>query len=435
MSITNKKLKFPNGFLWGAATSAHQVEGGNRNDWSEWEKENAERLVKEAGSKWEKWQQEKFPEMFDPQNYISGQACNHYNRYEADFDIAKELGHNAHRFSIEWSRIEPEEGKFDDKEIEHYRKVIKTLKDREIEPFVTLWHYTNPVWIRDIGGWENKKTIEYFVRYVEKIINVFPEVKFWVILNEPTVYVSLSYLKGTQPPGRKNIFMARKAMNNLTQAHKAAYELIHKKHESAQIGTAYSVNFWQGYKNYPWNWILAKIMNSLEGYFFKKIEKKSDFIGFQYYRSVTLGWKRRGNFWGIFDSTFHEGEAITDLNWNIYPQGIYYFLKKAAKYNLPIYITENGIADADDSKREKFIKDHLFWVRKALGEGVDVRGYFYWSLMDNLEFVEDRGFWPRFGLVEIDYKTLERKIRPSAWEYAKICKSNELTIDGNYTKW
>lgn len=424
----SEKLKFPDGFLWGAATSAHQVEGGNKNDWSEWEKKNAEKLVEEAKNKWKKWQQEKFPEMFEVQNYISGQACDHYNRYEEDFGIAKELGHNAHRFSIEWSRIEPEEGKFDEREVEHYRKVIKALKGSGIEPFVTIWHWTNPVWIRDIGGWENKRTIDHFLHYTEKIVKSFPEIKFWIVLNEPTVYSSLGYIKGTQLPAKKNIFKAQRAISNLVKAHSRAYKLIHSINNKAMVSTAYSVNFWIPFKDRIWNKTLSLIMNYLEGKFLKKIKNKADFIALQYYRSITIGFKCGGNFLGMVSNEMHDQENITDLNWKIYPEGIYYFLKKNAKYDLPIYITENGIADSDDFKREKFIKDHLFWVHKALSEGIDVRGYFYWSLIDNIEFVEDRGFWPKFGLVEVDYKTLERKIRPSAFEYAKICKNNELEI-------
>ena len=158
--MSERQTTFPKDFLWGAATSAHQVEGGNRNDWSEWEKKNAEKLAKDAPKRFADWQVKKFPEMLTSENYISGAACDHYNRYEKDFDIAKELGHNAHRFSIEWSRIEPEEGKFDEKEVEHYRKVIQAIRDRGMEPFVTLWHWTNPLWISEIGGWENKKTID-----------------------------------------------------------------------------------------------------------------------------------------------------------------------------------------------------------------------------------------------------------------------------------
>ena len=150
-------------FLWGAATASHQVEGHNHNDWSVWEKENAERLSRESDGK------------YPPENYISGQACDHYNRYEEDFDIAKSLGHNAHRFSVEWSRIEPEEGKFDEREIEHYRNIIKALRARGLEPFVTLWHWPLPPWLVKEGGWESPRAPEYFARYVDRVVRALNE--------------------------------------------------------------------------------------------------------------------------------------------------------------------------------------------------------------------------------------------------------------------
>src|SRR3989344_7856094 len=175
---------FPDGFLWGAGTASHQVEGGLTNDWSEWEKQNGERLANEAEKKFAHtphWGDIK-KQAQDPSNYISGRACDFYHRYEEDFDIAKSLGHTAHRFSIAWERIEPEEGKFDEKEIEHYRQVIKALRARGMEPFVTLWHWPLPLWLRDIGGWESKVIAEYFERYVGKIASEFQnEVKFWII--------------------------------------------------------------------------------------------------------------------------------------------------------------------------------------------------------------------------------------------------------------
>ncbi len=422
--------KFPSGFFWGAATSAHQVEGGNYNDWSVWEKANAERLAKDAKTKWQPWQQEQFPEMFDPQNYISGTACDHYNRFEQDFDIAKELGHNAHRFSIEWSRIEPEEGKFNEEAIEHYRQVILALRSRGLEPFVTLWHWTLPLWLAEKGGWLNKESPKYFERYVNKVLTFCADIKFWITLNEPAVYSSLSSIKGTQPPGSKSIFKAAKTRANLIRAHKLAYSAIHAISNSALVGVGNSANFFIPHKNKAYNnKILVKIVSYLENSFFNKIRKNIDYVAFQYYRSIEIGFKFGGSFLGVIENNLDSGGERTDLGWKIYPEGMYYFLKDLQKYNLPIYITENGLADAADEKRGEFIKDHLHWVRKAIGEGVDVRGYFFWSLIDNFEFVEIRGFWPRFGLVEIDYKTQERKIRPSAREFAEICKNNSLKID------
>ncbi|MEK7481920.1 MAG: glycoside hydrolase family 1 protein [Patescibacteria group bacterium] len=423
--LENQKLIFPARFYWGSSTSAHQVEGNNHNDWTEWEKENAERLAKEAKKKFgylQNWPEIK-EQAQNPQNYISGRACDYYNRFEEDFDIAKSLGHNAHRFSIEWSRIEPEEGKFNEKEIEHYRKVIKALKSRGIEPFVTLWHWTNPLWIRDIGGWENKKTIEYFLRYVEKIVSKFDyEIKFWITLNEPEIYSSISYLKGEWPPQKRNPLSYLLVIENLIKAHREAYKIIKKIQPAVKVGIAKNNVYFEAYQNKLINRLLKKIIDWWWNfYFLNRIKKYHDFIGLNhYFYNLIKNFKFNQN----------ENREVSDLGWEIYPEGIYYVLKDLKKYGKSIYITENGLADAKDEKRGKFIKEHLYWVNKAIQGGVDVRGYFYWSLLDNFEW--DKGFWPRFGLVEVDYsakggsasggKTMKRKIRKSALEYAKIIK-------------
>ncbi len=389
-------LKFPKNFYWGSATSAHQVEGNNINDWSEWEQKNANRLAQMAKrEKWPDYILNSYPSPLQPENYISSRACNHYNQYEKDFDIIKSLGHNAYRFSIEWSRIEPEDGKFDEKEIEHYRKVILALHQRGIEPFVTLWHWTNPLWVKNKGGWKTKETINYFSRYVEKIVPIFKnEIKFWVVLNEPEIYAGNSYLLSIWPPQKKNILSYILVLNNLAEAYEKAYKIIRRIQPESQVGIA-KQNIYFKRPLFLIDWFLNKR-------FLNKIKKYQDFIGLNYYRRFPE----------------NKNKIISDLSWEIYPKGIYYILKDLKKYQKPIYITENGLADAEDKRRTAFIKEHLKLVYQVIREGVDVRGYFYWSLLDNFEW--DTGFWPRFGLVEIDYKTLERKIRPSAWEYKKI---------------
>ncbi|MBU1159704.1 glycoside hydrolase family 1 protein [Patescibacteria group bacterium] len=411
----SKILKFPEGFYWGAATSSHQVEGHDHNDWTEWERSNAKRLAGESKKYWEK-SFEIFPEMGLESNYISGCACDHYNFFEKDFEMAKDLGHNAHRFSIEWSRIEPEEGKFDEKEIEHYRQVIWALKKLGMEPFVTFWHWTLPYWVAQKGGWESKKTIKYFERYAEKIVSELGDhVKFWITLNEPEIYASNCYFKGVWPPQKKSLFIYRKIIKNLIKAHIHCYKIIKQNRPSVAIGIAKNNIYFEAYKNKFLNSILKKFIDWWWNfYFLNKIRNHQDFIGLNYYfhNRIKNGFNK------------NENKETSDLGWEIYPEGIYHVLKQLKKYNLPIVITENGIADAKDKKREKFIKDHLYWIHKAIQEGVMVRGYLYWSLLDNFEW--DKGFWPRFGLVEIDYKTMERKIRPSAYEYAKICKNNRL---------
>ena len=422
------ELKFPDGFLWGAATSAHQVEGGTINDWTEWERENAKRLAQSASRKsWPDYILSGYPNPLEPANYISGRAGDHYNRFREDFDIAKSLGHNAHRFSIEWSRIEPEEGKFDEKEIEHYREVIKALRERGMEPFVTLWHWTNPVWIGDINAWINKDTVKYFLRYAEKMFKVYGDlVKFWTPLNEPGTAVSHGYLFGCQPPGLKNKYFANAAFKNLMRVQKKIYELAKSIRPEFQIGCSHFMFYQKPYNNLPWNILAAKIFDYLaDRRFFKAFRDSCDFFGVQYYQPFFVNIRFGGRYFWLMENK-QTGERRNDLGWQIAPEGIYHVLKKAAKIGKPIYITENGLPDAQDKSRGKFIIEHLRFLHRAISEGVDVRGYFYWSLLDNFEFVEMRGFWPRFGLVEVDYKTLERKIRPSAWEYAEICKSNSL---------
>lgn len=363
--------KFSKNFFWGTATSAYQVEGGIKNDWSE------------AGKK-----------------YDAGQACDHYNRFEQDFDLAKKMNNNAHRFSIEWAHIEPEQGKFNQKEIEHYKKVIKALKDRGLEPFVTLYHWTLPVWFAKKGGWLNKKSPEYFAKYVEFVVRNLSDVKFWITINEPDIYTPHSFLTGKFPPFKKNWFKTQKVLTQLISAHKKSYQIIHKISSNNQAGIAKNSIFFSG--------ILSFINYRRNLWFLDKIKDYQDFIGVNYYIRQSL--------LGILKFRHME---VSDLGWEIYPKGIYHILKDLKRYKKPIYITENGLADAKDKKRAKFITNHLFWIHKAIKQGIDVKGYFYWSLLDNFEW--DKGFKPRFGLIEIDYKTLKRKPRPSSKVYAKIC--------------
>ena len=402
-----KIFKFPKDFLWGAATSAHQVEGSNHNDWTEWEKENAARLSKKNEGK------------YPPENFISGRACDHYSRYEEDFDLAKKLGHNTHRFSIEWSRIEPEEGKFSELEIEHYRSVIRALRARGLEPFVTLWHWTMPTWFVEIGAFEKRANIEYFARFCQRIVKKFSgEVTFWITINEPEIYAGNSYLKGVWPPQNKNFISYIKVLTNLIKSHKNIYEIIKKYDSKAQIGITKNNIYFEAYQNKIGNRILKKFIDWWWNfYFLNRIKKYQDFIGLNHYFHNRIK---------NFKFNQNENKKISDMGWELYPESIYYVLRSLKRYNQPIYITENGLADAEDKNREWFIKESLKNIHKAISEGVDVRGYLYWSLLDNFEW--DKGFWPRFGLVEINYRTLERRIRPSAWEYKKIIEANSIEI-------
>ncbi|TSC69538.1 MAG: beta-glucosidase [Parcubacteria group bacterium Gr01-1014_70] len=399
----------PDKFLFGAATSGHQVEGGTHNDWSEWEVENAK--IKMQNAKLRRYPDyilQKYPNPLQEENYISGKACDHYNRYEEDFDIAKKLGHNAHRFSIEWSRIEPEEGKFDEKEIEHYRLVVSALRERGMEPFVTLWHWTLPVWLSAKGGVLAKDFPICFEKYARCVASALPDARFWITLNEPEIYVFNSYYRSIWPPQKKSVVSFFRATYALNVAHQRAYRVIKNNISDASVGVAVNQSYFEsggGMVNDILKWGADRVWNWR---FLWYVSGELDFIGLNYYfhNRIDYGFNKNKN------------EKISDMGWELYPEGLYHVLLGLKQFQKPIYITENGLADAKDQHRAWFIREHVHYMKKAMDQGADVRGYFYWSLLDNFEW--DKGFWPRFGLVEIDYKTMERKIHPSAWEYKKI---------------
>jgi beta-glucosidase len=411
MDSNNEKiLKFPKDFLWGASTSAYQIEGGNVNDWSEWEN-SPKRIetLKKAGK--------------NPADYICGQGCDSYNRYEEDFDIVVKLNNNAHRLGIEWSRIMPEEGTIDYNEIEHYRKVFKALKDRNLKIMLTLWHWTVPIWIKNKGLWENKETVEHFKKYVAIVVEELGEyVDFWIILNEPLLHIAHGYIDGKFPPNRKwDLFRSAKIYKNLSKAQSECYKIIHNKYPQTQIGATLLTGCYEPANK--WNPIevsICKIANYVRNdIFFRGLKGKFDFIGVDYYHHIRIVW------YPPFKKNLNK--KVSDFGWEIYPEGIYHILKNYSKFKKPIYVVENGVADAVDKYRKDFIIDHLKYVHKAISEGVDVRGYFHWSLLDNFEWAD--GFGMKFGLVEVDRQTFERKIRPSAFAYAEICKTNQVKID------
>lgn len=411
-------LQFPKNFFWGASTSSHQVEGGNHNDWSEWEIAHAEELANTAASKFSHWLpywQEIQDQAQDPANYISGKAADHYNLYEKDFDILKDLNMNAYRFSIEWSRVEPQYGSFDWKVVEHYHDMIKSLRDRGIEPFVTLWHWTIPTWFRDRGAWLNVDAPRYFSDYVNKIVSTFPEVKYWITLNEPEVYARQSFLAGDWPPQERSFGKYFMVVNNLASAHNYISYAMKQIRPAAAIGIAHNAVYLEplpaNFINKGAAWLINWWMNR---YLLNRISKNMDFIGINYY------FRSRVNFTPYLSQPT-QSRAQSDLGWQLYPEGIYHVLKDAKRYRKPIFITEHGLADARDQQREWYVTESLKYMQKAIQEGVDLRGYFHWSLLDNFEW--DKGFWPRFGLVEVDFKTLERKVRPSAKKLAELIKS------------
>ena len=413
--------KFPDGFLWGAATSSHQVEGGSRNDWSEWEETNAERLATKAAAEFshlKNWAEIK-AQAEDPANYLSGRACDHYNRFREDFDIAKHLGHNAHRFSIEWSRIEPEEGKFDEQAIEHYRDVIRALRERGMEPFVTLWHWTLPIWLRDRGGVLAHDFPERFAHYAERVAGAFKDgVQFWITLNEPTSVIANGYARGIWPPQQRGFRGVWRAYRALAAAHRRGYEAIHSVAPTARVGFGNILLYLEPHSGSLLDRLAVRIWNHWSNRrFLSLVGDTNDYYALQYYFHFRVQFPR---------NIRNANERLSDMGWELYPDGLYHLIMRFKDAGKPIYITENGLADAPDVNRSWYIRGTVAAIARAIQDGADVRGHFYWSLLDNFEW--DKGFWPRFGLVEVDYKTLERKIRPSAGEYKKIIDANAIDL-------
>lgn len=414
-----KLRPFPKGFLWGAATSSHQAEGGTTNDWSVWEKANASHLAEKAVSEFGHlpgWTEHFGAEASRPENYISGIACDHYHRYEEDFDTAKNLNHTAHRFSVEWSRIEPEENRWDERELAHYQDVIRALRARNLEPFVTLWHWTLPLWLSEKGGLLAPRFPEYFARYAEKVAKTLgTDVTFWLTLNEPQVITGHAYLKAVWPPQEKSFFKYFRANKALIVAHRKTYTVIKNLNANAQVGIAkHQVAFELG-RDTITNRFLRRIAHAFwNTWFLDHISDTQDFIGLNHYSRNTI------------DNGFNKNpnERRTDIGWEWYPESIYQALIELKPYNKPVYITENGLADHSDTMRKEFLTRALTAVHHALADGADIRGYLHWSLLDNFEW--DKGFWPRFGLIDIDRTTLQRTPRPSARFYAEICEANAL---------
>lgn len=408
VDTARRPVVFPKGFLWGAATSAHQVEGNNINsDWWEWEPGH----VKD--------------------NEVSGVACDHYNRYEQDFDLIQKMNHTAHRLSIEWARIEPEEGVWNYEAVEHYHHVFRALKERNIKIMLTLHHFTNPAWLNRKGGWEKKHTAEYFARYVSFVAEQYKNVvDFWVTLNEPMVYVAESFIFGKRPPQKSSVWSAWRAYQTFALAHRKAYKIIHRIDANAQVGLAHNVSSYHAYRKHSWgDQLFEMMMDRITNHAFLKKSKYHDFYGLNYYFHIRI---RHVNFFqtlkgfDIFEPVLRERRETSDIGWEIYPHGMFNMLMDFADSKKPIYITENGIAAQDDTHRQKFIREYLQEIYHAIQGGADVRGYFYWSLLDNFEW--EAGFGPRFGLVHVDYKTQKRTLKPSALMYADISKRNGLEV-------
>jgi beta-glucosidase len=421
---TNKmietKISFPEGFLWGAASAAHQVEGGNdKNQW--WDFEQKPGNIKNGDK--------------------SGIACDHYNRYEEDFQMLKNLNHNAHRISLEWSRFYPDNpNELNQEAVDHYHKVLDNLHQLGLEPFVTTFHFTIPLWFAKMGGFEKLENVKHYENFVSFIAKEYKDkITFWNTINEPSIYAFMSYMIGDFPPAKNNMFLAFKVLKNLIKAHGRVYNILKDEAPQSKVGLVKHMPYFvakninnpldrigSSLADWIFNGVIFKSLKTGEipapvGFMDKHdyIKGSSDFIGLNYYvRKYSTLFNPGG------DDTKTGDERTTKMGWTIFPEGLYQSLMTLHReLGLPIYITENGIATDDDAWRIDYIKSHLKETNRALNEGADIRGYFYWSNIDNFEWAE--GYYPNFGLICIDRENnLQRIIRDSAVAYADIIKNN-----------
>jgi beta-glucosidase len=398
------RLDFPSGFLWGAATSAHQTEGQNRNtDW--WQSEQAGRVP-----------------------YRSGDACNSWERWREDIEILRQLGLNAYRMSVEWARIEPEPGVFDQPAFDHYRQILEAVRAAGLEPIVTLHHFSTPRWLSDAGGWRNPHIVARFAAYTDQVSRRLGDlVQWWVTINEPMVFGLFGYITGTWPPHRHNDLVGYlRQVRHTLGAHAAARQVLKSHSPAALASMALHLNpidpvryrdptdrlaVWL----YDWLWqgrILHAARNDL------------DWVGVNYYFRILVRWDVLP--WHFFETPSMGPHEKTEYGWEIYPKGLYRVLKRVGRLGKPVIITENGIADADDDQRARYLTSHLRQAHRAIADGVDLRGYVHWSLLDNFEWAE--GFTKRFGLAHVDLATQRRTLRPSAHVYSQIARSSSVSL-------
>lgn len=423
--MAQAQLFFPKDFLWGTATSSFQVEGNNVNsDWWAWEQEDGRIL----------------------HNQKSGLASNWWENAEADLDRAAEMGTNAHRLSLEWSRIEPSPGEFSKEALDRYREILQSMWDRGIEPMVTLHHFSNPVWLTEKNDFNSDIVIDYFQRFTAKAVDALGDlIPKWITINEPMVYAFLRYIGNDFPaPNNHGWGAGMEALRNMLHCHAVAYNTIKEKFPETQVGVAKNTPVLQprpggNFIDKIWAKRLSNIFNNawmdslVDGRIrsplgrgtIKNLAGSFDFVGINYYTRYYVKFPPRN---GFYDSDWGPDALVSDGNYGeVYPEGMYKVIHDALRFNKPIYITENGIPDDDDDLRPYFILTHLREIWRAISFCFPVMGYYHWSLVDNFEW--DRGWTQRFGLIELDPETQERTWRASAHLYSEICRSNSISSD------
>jgi beta-glucosidase len=394
---------FPADFLWGAATSAHQVEGGNtNNDW---------------------WDFEHLPGSAARESSRDG--IDHYHRYAEDFTLLRSLGHNAHRLSLEWSRIEPAPGEFSRSAVAHYRTVLTTLAEAGLTAFVTLHHFTLPRWFAARGGWLGSDALPTFSRYCRHVVEQLGDLMpFVCTINEPQMVALHGYLEGYHPPGITNPTLWQRVGRVLLDAHHAAVRAVRETTDRSLTGLAVQLPLLEPIRDDEATHALHRLVQrEIVDLYLAGLTgtDRGDWLGVQYYRRQWVDPASPTHF-----ADPPDGLATTQMGWAVYPDGLRHMLHQAAKVGLPLYVTENGIATENDDERIDYLETHLTAVAQALREGVDVRGYLHWSAFDNFEWAE--GYRPKFGLVGIDHdQDFARVPKPSAHAFARVATSGRLS--------
>jgi beta-glucosidase len=391
MSVT-----FPDGFVWGVAAAAHQIEGGNsNNDW--WAFEHA------PGS---------------PCIEPSGDCTNSYHLYADDIALVRVHGFGAYRFSIEWSRIEPEDGEFSRAALDYYRRMIAECHEQGVEPVVTFHHFSNPRWVAALGGWEAPEIVDRFTRYCERTVAYLGDlITIGCTINEPNIVSMMGYMWGVFPPGKSTDLHAYGLANeHLIRAHRSSYDVLKAGPGDFPVGLCVAMGDWWAPEGGATGLERARHMH--EGQFLEAA-RGDDFVGVQAYSRIRLDER------GLPTGPEPGVEMVPSMEYELWPQALEVAIRHAAEIaGTPLYVTENGLGHDDDAKRIAYVRAALEGVGRCLGDGIDVRGYFYWSLLDNFEWA--RGYVPKFGLVSVDRDTFERTPKPSAAWLGGIAGSNRL---------
>ncbi|GAB4475470.1 MAG: glycoside hydrolase family 1 protein [Anaerolineae bacterium] len=424
---------FPADFLWGTATAAHQVEGDNRyNDWWQWEQGGGGRIFRDQ---------------------VSGRACEWWaGRAEEDIERMAALNTRAHRLSIEWSRIEPAEGRWNTSALDRYREILKAMRAAGIQPMVTLHHFTNPLWVAERGGWLHPDAPAWFRRYVQRVVGYLSDlVDTWCTINEPNVYAARSYFQGLWPPGVSDMSQYFRVVYHLLEAHVAAYDVLHAEQAQARVGLAKHMVRWMPRSSSALDrWAARTLDNAFNGLTLnalsmgrwqplvgKKLELPRwrgtlDWIGLNYYFRYDAAFSLQAlKQLGITFGVRPDAQVLGPEGWGeIDYDGLFVLIKRLHRqFGLPIYITENGVPDDKDRLRPAFILQSLQRVWKTVMHNIPVRGYFFWSLLDNFEWAE--GYDPRFhfGLYAVDFETQARELRRSGELYGRIAGANAISSE------